>query len=98
MGRVNAVPKGSPLSHTGTSNLDPMPLGVALSPPRHPYPLPLCYLEPPGPALEIKPMPQAQESPSLPAPSPPEPEEEPTPEPQPSIQASSLPPPQDSAR
>ncbi|KAM7233781.1 hypothetical protein CapIbe_015917 [Capra ibex] len=54
--------------------------------------------EPPGPALEIKPMPQAQESPSLPAPGPPEPEEEPTPEPQPSIQASSLPPPQDSAR
>ncbi|XP_045019343.1 cyclic nucleotide-gated cation channel beta-1 isoform X2 [Bubalus bubalis] len=54
--------------------------------------------EPPGPALEIKPMPQAQESPSLPAPGPPEPEEEPTPEPQPTIQASSLPPPQDSAR
>ncbi|KAG5200486.1 hypothetical protein JEQ12_005020 [Ovis aries] len=54
--------------------------------------------EPPGPALEIKPMPQAQESPSLPAPGPPEPEEEPTPEPQPSIQASSLPPLQDSAR
>ncbi|KAI4558876.1 hypothetical protein MJT46_013518 [Ovis ammon polii x Ovis aries] len=54
--------------------------------------------EPPGPALEIKPMPQAQESPSLLAPGPPEPEEEPTPEPQPSIQASSLPPPQDSAR
>ncbi|XP_060253968.1 cyclic nucleotide-gated cation channel beta-1 isoform X1 [Ovis aries] len=43
-------------------------------------------------------MPQAQESPSLPAPGPPEPEEEPTPEPQPSIQASSLPPLQDSAR
>ncbi|XP_052512193.1 cyclic nucleotide-gated cation channel beta-1 [Budorcas taxicolor] len=54
--------------------------------------------EPPGPALEIKPMPQAQESPSLPAPGPLEPEEEPTPEPQPSIQTSSLPPPQDSAR
>ncbi|KAB0383096.1 hypothetical protein FD755_005013 [Muntiacus reevesi] len=54
--------------------------------------------EPPGPAPEIKPVPQAQESPSLPAPGPPEPEEEPTPEPQPSIQASSLPPPQDSAR
>ncbi|XP_065776582.1 cyclic nucleotide-gated channel beta-1 [Muntiacus reevesi] len=54
--------------------------------------------EPPGPALEIKPVPQAQESPSLPAPGPPEPEEEPTPEPQPSIQASSLLPPQDSAR
>uniref|UniRef100_A0A8C6CU92 Cyclic nucleotide gated channel beta 1 n=1 Tax=Moschus moschiferus TaxID=68415 RepID=A0A8C6CU92_MOSMO len=54
--------------------------------------------EPPGPALEIKPMPQAQETPSMPTPGPPEPEEEPTPEPQPSIQASSLPPPQDSAR
>ncbi|CAI9162037.1 unnamed protein product [Rangifer tarandus platyrhynchus] len=54
--------------------------------------------EPPGPAPEIKPVPQAQESPSLPAPGPPEPEEEPTPEPQPSIQASSVPPPQDSAR
>uniref|UniRef100_A0AAA9U2S0 Cyclic nucleotide gated channel subunit beta 1 n=1 Tax=Bos taurus TaxID=9913 RepID=A0AAA9U2S0_BOVIN len=54
--------------------------------------------EPPGPALEIKPMLQAQESPSLPAPGPPEPEEEPIPEPQPTIQASSLPPPQDSAR
>ncbi|KAB0352426.1 hypothetical protein FD754_017283 [Muntiacus muntjak] len=54
--------------------------------------------EPPGPVPEIKPVPQAQESPSLPAPGPPEPEEEPTPEPQPSIQASSLPPPQDSAR
>ncbi|XP_070307341.1 cyclic nucleotide-gated channel beta-1 [Odocoileus virginianus] len=54
--------------------------------------------EPPGPDLEIKPVPQAQESPSLPAPGPPEPEEEPTPEPQPSIQASSVPPPQDSAR
>ena len=56
------------------------------------------YLEPPGPAPEIKPVLQAQESPSLPAPGPPEPEEEPNPEPQPSIQASSLPPPQDSAR
>ncbi|XP_040109849.1 cyclic nucleotide-gated cation channel beta-1-like [Oryx dammah] len=54
--------------------------------------------EPPGPAVEIKPASQAQESASLPAPGPPEPEEEPTPEPQPSIQASSLPPPQDSAR
>ncbi|KAF4010736.1 hypothetical protein G4228_002527 [Cervus hanglu yarkandensis] len=54
--------------------------------------------EPPGPASEIKPEPQVQESPSLPAPGPPEPEEEPTPEPQPSIQDSSLPPPQDSAR
>uniref|UniRef100_A0A4W2G8U2 Cyclic nucleotide gated channel subunit beta 1 n=1 Tax=Bos indicus x Bos taurus TaxID=30522 RepID=A0A4W2G8U2_BOBOX len=54
--------------------------------------------EPPGPALEIKPMPQAQESPSLPAPGPPEPEEEPIPEPQPTIQASSLPSPQDSTR
>uniref|UniRef100_A0AC11B6R2 Uncharacterized protein n=1 Tax=Ovis aries TaxID=9940 RepID=A0AC11B6R2_SHEEP len=61
-------------------------------------PQPPKISEPPGPALEIKPMPQAQESPSLPAPGPPEPEEEPTPEPQPSIQASSLPPLQDSAR
>lgn len=32
MGAVNMVPKGSPLSHIGTSNLDPMPLGVAWSP------------------------------------------------------------------
>uniref|UniRef100_A0A8C0DWR9 Cyclic nucleotide-gated cation channel beta-1 n=1 Tax=Balaenoptera musculus TaxID=9771 RepID=A0A8C0DWR9_BALMU len=54
--------------------------------------------EPPGPPLEMEPVPQAQESPSLPAPAPPKPEEEPTPEPQSGIQASSLPPPQDSAR
>uniref|UniRef100_A0AC11B5F6 Uncharacterized protein n=1 Tax=Ovis aries TaxID=9940 RepID=A0AC11B5F6_SHEEP len=63
-----------------------------------PQPPKISEVKPPGPALEIKPMPQAQESPSLPAPGPPEPEEEPTPEPQPSIQASSLPPLQDSAR
>uniref|UniRef100_A0A8C3X0Q3 Cyclic nucleotide gated channel subunit beta 1 n=1 Tax=Catagonus wagneri TaxID=51154 RepID=A0A8C3X0Q3_9CETA len=54
--------------------------------------------EPPGPPLETKPTLQAQESPSPPAPCPPKPEEEPTADPQPGIQATSLPPPGDSAR
>ncbi|KAK1330260.1 hypothetical protein QTO34_010448 [Cnephaeus nilssonii] len=66
--------------------------------------------EPPGCPLETEPVLQPPESPPLPAPGPPEPQEEPgeepeeepeeeaTPEPQPGFQASSLPPPGDTAR
>ncbi|XP_012585929.1 PREDICTED: cyclic nucleotide-gated cation channel beta-1 [Condylura cristata] len=52
----------------------------------------------PEPPLETKSMLQAPESPILPTPAPLEPEEEPTPDPQPALQASSLPPPRDTAR
>ncbi|XP_036202739.1 cyclic nucleotide-gated cation channel beta-1 [Myotis myotis] len=54
--------------------------------------------ETPGCSLETEPVLQAPESPPLPTPGPPEPEEEPQEEPQPGFQASSLPPPGDTAR